>query len=135
MADQVQRVADMLSAPMEQIIVSLGTGIARAQRELDRFSLQSQREISEDPLLSESGLQPTFYQIPLAELELSIAIVLEEEPRPATPLGTRALSILQAAPLRRIHLQLVNATYVNQFSFDVNALSKLKLKIVSVPPP
>jgi len=138
MADEVQRVSDMLSAPMEEVIVSLGTGIARAQRELDRFSIQSQREISEDPLLSENGLQATFYQIPSAELELTVAIALEQEPQPAaatplkSPLGA---PLIQAARVKQIHLQPVNASYVNQFSFDVNATSTLKLRIVPVPPP
>src|SRR5438034_52210 len=133
MADEVQRISDLLSAPMEQIIVSLGTGIARAQRELDRYSLQSQREIAEDPLLSESGLQPTFYQIPAAELELTMAIALEEQP----PTATRSLAAapIQSPVLKQIHLQPINASYANQFSFDVNASSKLKLKIVPVPPP
>src|SRR5437763_3345482 len=110
MADELQRVSDLLSAPMEQVIVSLGTGIARAQRELDRYSLQSQREIAEDPLLSESGLQPTFYQIPAAELELTMAIALEEQP----PTATRSLAagpILQSPVLKQIHLQPINASY------------------------
>jgi len=133
MADEIKRVTDMLSAPMEQVIVSLGTGIARAQRELDRFALESQREIAEDPLLADTGLTGTFYQIPVAELELTMAIALEEEPPPATPPASGTL--VRAPILRQIHLQPVNASYNNHFSFDVNAASKLKLKLVPVPPP
>ena len=80
MADSVQRIADVLSAPMEQVIVALGRGVARAQQELDRHALETEREISEDPLLAEAGLHATFYQIPRAELDLTIAISMEEEP-------------------------------------------------------
>lgn len=135
MADNIDRVTDMLSAPMEQVIVALGTGIARAQRELDRFALQTQREIDEDPLLSEAGLQATFYQIPRAELELTMAIALEED-RPAPQAAGLAAAPTQALrPLKQLHLQPVNAAYTNQFNYDVQASSKLKLTVVPVPPP
>ncbi len=140
MADNVSRVTDMLSAPMEQVIIALGTGIARAQRELDRYAIDAQREIDEDPMLSEVGLQATFYQIPRAELELTIAIAIEENKEPANTnaLAPRALTgstTLQNLAIRQIHLQPVNASYTNQFSYDVNASSKLKLTVVPVPPP
>jgi hypothetical protein len=136
MADNIQRVSDMLSAPMEQVIVALGTGIARAQRELDRFAIQTQREIDEDPLLSETGLQATFYQIPRAELELTMAVALEEEQAPrAVAAGPATTPIRALRPLKRLHLQPVNAAYTNQFNYDVQASSKLKLTVVPVPPP
>ena len=136
MADNIQRVSDLLSAPMEQVIVALGSGIARAQRELDRLAIKTQREIDEDPVLSENGLQATFYQIPRAELELNIAIALEEDLGAAKAIlpGSKALAT-QALALKAIHLQPVNAVYTNQFNFDVQASSKLKLTVVPVPPP
>jgi hypothetical protein len=140
MADEIRRVADVLSAPMEQVIVALGTAIGRAQRELDRFAIQTQREINEDPTLAENGLQPTFYQIPRAELELTTAIVLEDESSttPVSPppaVGPAVGTIVKGAALRRVHLQPVNAAYANQFNFDVHASSRVKLTIVPVPPP
>ena len=135
MADTVQRVSDLLSAPMEQVITALGTGIARAQRELDRYAIESQREINQDPLLSEVGLQATFYQIPKAELELTMAIAMEGEPTTAKAVGRGTRAVLPALRLKQLHLQPVNAAYTNQFSFDAQASSKLKLTIVPVPPP
>jgi hypothetical protein len=136
MSVPAQRVADLISAPMEAVIIALATGIAQAQRELDRQAIEMQREILEDPLLSEFGLQATFYQIPRADLELSIAIALEEGTPPRAATSPRAIAApLQAARLAQLHLQPVNAAYTNQFSFDVNAASKLKLSIVPVPPP
>ncbi len=111
------------------------TAIGRAQRELDRFAIQTQREINEDPELVENGLQPTFYQIPSAELELTTAIVFEEESNPAPSVAAGPTVGLKAAAIKRVHLQPVNATYANQFNFDVNASSRVKLTIVPVPPP
>jgi hypothetical protein len=135
MADTVQRVSDMLSAPMEQVITALGTGIARAQRELDRYAIESQREINQDPLLSEAGLQATFYQIPKAELELTMAIAREGEPTTAKAAGRGTRAALPVFRLKQLHFQPVNAAYTSQFSFDVQASSKLKLTVVPVPPP
>jgi len=141
MADQIRQIADLLSAPMEEVIAALGTGIARAQRELDRYAIDAQREIDQDPVLSEAGLQATFYQIPRAELELTISIAMEENKKtpptlqPAALSPAAALQVSQFANIRQIHLQPVNATYTNQFNFDANASSKIKLSIVPVPPP
>lgn len=135
MADPIQRISTLISAPMEQVIVALGAGIGRAQRELDRFAIETQREIDQDPLLAEHGLQATFYQIPKAELELTIAIALEEEKpvRQAASVGSALAA--PGARLKQIQLQPVNAAYTNQFNFDVQASSKLKLTVVPVPPP
>jgi hypothetical protein len=138
MTDQFSKVTDMLSAPMEQVIVALGTGIARAQRELDRYAIEIQREIEQDPVLSEAGLQATFYQIPRAELELTMAIVIEGEEPAQQRSGPQALpvtSTFKALPIKQLYFQPINATYTNQFDYDVNASSKLKLTVVPVPPP
>jgi hypothetical protein len=136
MPDETQRIPELISAPMEAVIAALGVGIARAQRELDRFAIETQREIDEDPLLSEQGLRATFYQFPRAELELTTAIALEEksptERQPVSP-GV-APRVLQTQRLRRIHLQPVNAVYQNQFGYNVQASSRLRLTIVPVPP-
>lgn len=138
MADEIDRINDLLSAPMESVIVALGVGIARAQQELDRHSIETQRQINEDPLLSEYGLQATWYQMPRTELELTIAITMEDEEGGTQPSALPAGGLatgLQALPLKRLNFQPVNATYANQFSYDVQAASKVKLSIVPVPPP
>jgi hypothetical protein len=140
MADPADQIAELLSAPMEAVIIALGTGIAKAQQELDRYAIQTQREIDEDPFLSENGLQATFYQIPHAELELTMAIAMEDAQPPATNVAPSlavnplAAQILQPYRLKQLYFQPVNARYTNHFSYDVNASSKLKLTIVPVPP-
>jgi hypothetical protein len=141
MANGSQRISELLSTPMEAAVVGLAVGIARAQRELDRHSIELQREIDEDPELAELGLHATWYQMPSAELELTMTITLEEEsaapvatPR-AGPGPVRASRFLAENQLRAIRLAPGNAFYKNQFDYDVSASSKLKLTFVPVPPP
>jgi hypothetical protein len=139
MANGTDRISELLSTPMEAAVVGLAVGIARAQTELDRHSILLQREIDEDPELADLGLHATWYQMPRAELELTMTVTLEEDTAaPSAPglagpiLGSRFLAANQ---LRAIRLTPVNAFYKNQFDFDVSASSKLKLTFVPVPPP
>jgi hypothetical protein len=145
MANGTEKIADLLSAPMEAVIVALGVSIARAQQELDRHSMDTQREINEDPQLADIGLQAPWYQMPKVELELTMAIAMEERktatpsspasPASAAPRPLAAAAVLQKYPIKQLYLQPVNATYNNQFNFNVNASSKVKLTIMPVPPP
>lgn len=134
MANGTQRISELLSAPMAAVITALGVGIANAQRELDKNSIATQREIDEDPVLSDLGLQATWYQMPRAELELTMAIAFEERPK-TTATAAAPISPVALSRLKEIHFQPVNALYANQFNYNVNASSKLKLTIVPVPPP
>jgi hypothetical protein len=124
-----QQVADLLSTPMEQMLVALGAGIGQAQVELDRHSIEIQKQILEDPLLSQYGLEATWYQIPKTDLELKIAIAMEKQEQ-SVPIGG-----VKPKPVLRIWAQPMNARYTNQFSFDLQAASTLKLSVVAVPPP
>ena len=138
MSNGADRLKDLLSAPMEAVIIALGVGIAKAQRELDLHAIELQREINEDPLLSEYGLQATWYQIPKAELELNVAVAMEDKGDTTKAAPARALPVtksLAAYRLKQIHFQPVNAAYQNQFDYNVQASSKLKLSFVPVPPP
>jgi hypothetical protein len=141
MANEVQLMADLLSSPMEEVIVSLGASVAQAQRELDRHSIQSQAEILADPDLSAAGVQATFYQIPKVELELSMAITMTPQPAAAAAKSTAKTAatakLSDAVVVRPSKIQVapVNAFYQNQFGFTAQASSKLRLTIVPVPPP
>ena len=129
-----QKVADLLSTPMEQLLVALGAGIGQAQKELDRHSIEIQKQILEDPVLSQYGLEATWYQIPKTDLELKIAIAMEQ---PETPPPDRPVLVggVKQKALVRLWAQPVNARYTNQFSFELQAASTLKLSVVAVPPP
>jgi hypothetical protein len=77
--------------------------------------------------------------MPRAELELTMAVTLEEDTAAPTAPGLTgplvASRFLAANQLRAIRIAPVNAFYKNQFDFDVSASSKLKLTFVPVPPP
>lgn len=133
-------VAELLSVPLEEILVSLGRGIGAAQSALDRHSIEIQRQIDEDPVLGQYGLQATWYQLPSTQVELKVAVAAQQ-PAQATAQGEAAPPAdavplpLPVRPLPPIYIQPVNARYTNQFSYDVNAASTVTLTIVPVPPP
>jgi hypothetical protein len=129
------QLADLISVPMEELLVAVGAGIGRAQAEMSRHSIQTQLEIDEDPVLAQYGLQATWYQIPTTELELRVAVAMESTRGTA---GTPAESLvggIRRPLLPSPILQPVNARYRNLFSYDVDASSVLKLTFAAVPPP
>lgn len=143
MANGTQRIADLLSTPLEQLIVALGSGIGRSQAELDRHTIDTQAQIDQHPVLSQYGLEATWYQIPTTELELKMAISMEQPPPASAPQLTAPAAgeplplglpdRLKAIP--RLWAQPVNARLANQFGFHVEAASTVRLTIQAVPPP
>lgn len=126
------KIAQVFSATIEAVIKALATGVAEAQSELDLHSIATQQRIDEDPILSEAGLQATWYQLPKTELDLTMAVALEE---PAASSGTTGGPGPATGLMTKLHLQPVNAQYQNQFSFDARAASTMHLSIVPVPAP
>ena len=134
-ADQV---ADLLSTPLEELLVALGEGIGRSQAALDRYSIETQRLIDEDPVLAQYGLEATWYQIPSTQLELKVAVQMQNPAAaalPAAPVPDTTLVRPELGRLPRLWVQPVNARFQNQFSYDVQAASTVTLSIVAVPPP
>ena len=130
----VEQPIELISTTVEELLASLGSGIGRAQAELDRHSIEIQKQILEDPVLSQYGLEATWYQIPTTELERKIALVIE-----STKASTQNPSLMPSGqekrPLPECGPEPVNARYKNQFSFDFQAASTIKLSVVAVPPP
>jgi len=148
--DPSQQIGELLSAPLEQLLVALGAGIGRAQAELDHHSIAIQEEIDQHPLLSQYGIESTWYQIPTTNLELKVAVVMQEtssSESPPTGPGGRPIPVesIRAGlptngapapePVPRLWVQPVNARLTNQFGFNVDAASTVTLSIVAVPPP
>ena len=137
--DAIGQVTEMMSAPMEELITALGRGVGAAQAALDRHSIEIQQLIDADPVLGQYGLQASWYQIPATQLELKMAVAMQqppEKPAPAIPRTLTAVTDLDLArPLPKLWLQPVNARYANQFGFQLTASSSVSLTIVPVPPP
>ena len=129
-ADDAERIGDLLSTPLEDLLIALGSGIGQSQAELDRHSIEIQRLIDEDPTLAQYGLEATWYQIPRTEVEVKIAVAMEQQTR------STAGALPDGGPTRaRLWVQPVNATVSNLLGFDVQAASTVKLNVVAVPPP
>lgn len=121
--DVAEEIAEVTSAPLGDMIASVGRGLAAAQEALDRQTIENFKRIhaagapAYDALRS-IGYMPTWYQIPELEAEMNVALSLSAN-------GKRVVS-LEGTP--------VNATYTNRFGFDLTASSTIKFKVVPVPP-
>ena len=124
---------EALSVPFGDLIASVGRGVADAQREMDFASFALLQEIYRDegPLreLQRIGYRPNWYHIPEVEGELQIALTISgEETRQAS-----SSAVTRAAALR-LYATPVDAGYTSRFGFTLQATSKIKFRIVPVPP-
>jgi hypothetical protein len=134
-ADALTNALEVFSAPIEGVILALGKGIGEAQTELDRNSVAAQELIDADPVLSQYGIQATWYQMPRADLQLRLALTVAEEGQTTTqPTLNTPLATLAPGTLRLI-AQPVSAAYQNHFNYSADASSLITLSIVPVPSP
>jgi PASTA domain len=129
-SDEVLPMLEALSAPIGDLIAAVGRGVADAQRALDEASLAALSTVyaQNDGLLAELqriGYRPTWYHIPEVESELQIALILSGERTAGSGAAPGRLK-LYAAP--------VDAGYSSRFNYQLQAASKVKFKIVSIPP-
>lgn len=127
---------DALSAPVGNLISSVGRSVAQAQLEMDRASITALQELygsDEDiaRMLQNLGYRPTWYHIPEVDTELTVALTVtgeRTEQGGGTPGATaaRAPVKMYAAP--------VDATYTNKYGFELKASSRVRFKVVPVPP-
>ncbi|WP_439579225.1 hypothetical protein [Elioraea sp.] len=125
MADEIEEV---LVRPLGEVLARVGEGVAQAQRAMDLNSIATQTLIDNDPVLSEYGLQATWYHMPEVTLELKMSLAMKRETKTDTSgrVLVSRLSLL-AAP----H----NAKVQNALGLDVQGTSVVKARIVSIPPP
>lgn len=116
MAGEVD-VNEILITPIATMVRELSKAVADAQLQLDSASLASENTLP--AALRDLGYQPTWYQIPEANVELKMAVHFE-----------RAGGI---GPVR-VWATPFNAKYRNALSFTADGSSTLKLRIVPVPP-
>lgn len=131
---------DALSAPIGDLIAEVGRGIAEAQRAMDSATIEQVRALAADAvdgdgltLLRQIGYQPTWYQIPEASAEITVALTLTgsgqstDQSSGGQPSGgSSARMQLVATP--------VDAGYANRYGYELKAASSVKFRIVPVPP-
>jgi hypothetical protein len=125
---------DVLSVPLGDLISSVGRGIADAQRDLDAGSLAALQEIygSSEGLFHELqriGYRPTWYHIPEAEGEIQVALTVSGEQH-STGTNTTGLGRSKV----KIYAAPIDAGYTSRFNFTLQAASRVKFRIVPVPP-
>lgn len=124
MADEIREV---LVQPLADVLARLGEGIAEAQRAMDLNAIATQTLIDNDPVLSESGLQATWYHMPEVSLELRLSLNLRRENK------------LQGGRVVASRLRMLatphNASVQNSQGMEVAGTSLLKARIVAIPPP
>ena len=124
---------DALSVPLGDLIASVGRGVADAQREMDAASIAALRDIYENtagllPELQRIGYRPNWYHIPEVEGDIQIAL---------TVAGQRSVdSSVPASGAQRmkIYAAPIDAGYTSRFNFSLQASSRLRFRIVPVPP-
>ena len=126
-------VTEVFSAPIEGVIVALGKGISEAQRALDQNSIATQQAIDTDPVLSNQGLQATWYQFPRVDLQLKLALTIAQDGQAQAPHALGAVANFSKAI--RLVAQPVSAAYQAHFNYTAEAASTITLSIVPVPAP
>ncbi len=142
MPDENKMTLPLNAMPFDEMIASMGTGIAEAQRKLDEISFEITKMMSgSDPKhrirlgdrpnaasysLLELGFAPTFYQFVDTVLEIKVAFSMSAE-SPNASGGEPTKFHAKSTP--------VDATYANRFQYPVEGASVLRTKLVTVPPP
>lgn len=140
MANPINQIKEILSAPLGELISAVGKGVGEAQAALDensmRLSLELYKQRTEDDeplldLLKRIGYQPTFYVIPETEVEAEVSITFSETNQEKVQIpGRLALPVLR----KQISAMPINAGNINRYNLNSNAFAKIKFKIVPVPP-
>jgi hypothetical protein len=124
---------ETFAAPIEDLITALGIGVAQAQQGLDQNSIQTQESIDTNPLLSQYGLQATWYQFPSVTMQLKMSLSISQDPPPAS---APASQFVMSAPIGlHIIAQPLSASFQTQFNYDATAATQINVTLVPVPPP
>lgn len=126
-------VKELLSAPLGELISSIGQGVAEAQKALDAASLSQTLALYDEDnpnevlkQLREIGYQPTFYTIPETEVEAKVSLALSSQKINYQSNKNYNSPSIYATP--------VNASSSNKYNINAVASATLKFKIVPVPP-
>ena len=138
---------DLLNAPFPEIVKNLGVGIAEAQYEMDKVSMNIMKLMAgmdedgkSDPdrlvalknngtkySLLALGLVPTFYQFVDTVIELKIDISMNRENKSGGFSAKAKVGFLKAS--------MVGASYSQKFQYSAEGSSMMRTKLVTVPAP
>jgi len=140
MASKIQNlIQDTVSAPLGDIIASVGQGVADAQAALDQGSLEQTLRLYQAgddktmQMLKDIGYQPTFYTIPEAEGDITVAMKMELTSTENT--GSTANTLNPRKSKIRMYATPVDAGYSNRYSYTAEIQARIRFKIVPIPPP
>ncbi len=141
-SNSTRDLADALSAPLGDLIGAVGRGVADAQQALDAKTIELLRRLymeEDDDLLKtlrRLGYQPTWYRIPEVDTEVVVSLSVSGDARQALAAGEGSGSVAAGGGNGRLKLYAapIDATYQNKYGFNLRAASKVKFKIVPVPP-
>ena len=132
---------DVLATPLGELISSIGEGVADAQAALDAASLAQTLEIYNDEngdetikKLREIGYQPTFYALPETEVEANVSLALSGTTGATSSISESGSLTKKVIGKTKVYVAPLNASNTNKYNMNVNASTKLKFKIVPVPP-
>ena len=122
-SDPLASAVETFAAPIEDLIIALGQGVSQAQQALDENSIQTQQSIDTDPVLSQYGLQATWYQFPTVTMQLKLSLSISQDAAPAA--GSSSSS--GAAPGGPLHIiaQPLSASFQSHFNYDAQAATQI----------
>jgi len=135
-ADPLATAVETFAAPIESLIIALGQGLAQAQQGLDQNSIQTQEAIDTDPVLSQYGLQATWYQFPSVTMQLKMSLSITQD-QPAAPSSAPTSTPLLMISPSALHIiaQPLSASFQTHFNYDAQAATQVNITVVPVPPP
>lgn len=133
--DPLANAVESFSAPIESLITALGEGVAQAQQALDANSLKVQEAIDSDPVMSQYGLQATWYQFPSVTMQLKMSLSLAQDQTPSPAINSAAIPSRLLLPRLRIIAQPLSASFQSNFNYDAQAATQVNITMLPVPPP
>jgi len=131
--DPLANAVETFSAPIESLIIALGQGISQAQQAMDLNSISTQEAIDSNPVLSQYGLQATWYQFPSVNMQLKMSLSVTQDQ--STTLAANVAGAILIPQRLRLIAQPLSASFQNQFNYDAQAATQVNVTIVPVPPP
>ena len=109
---------------LSEMLTQLGKGIGQAQRELDLYALEMQKEILRNRELTEYGLTPTWFTMPEIDFSLKMEYSMSSE---KTETGKLVSD-------NRVNVIPLNSKYTNTYKSERKEESILTIKFLPVPP-